>query len=70
MSNEYIAALKEERDFYKAKNKLLVEELTVSDAGIIRRLREWVAHHDKPELYNEYQGLKFYVDKMKGILNE
>lgn len=70
MSKEYIAALKEERDFYKAKSKHLQNDFNKSDAGIAQRLREWVDYHTTPELHRDYPSLGFYVKEMRKVLNE
>jgi len=70
MSEEYIKAIKKERDEWEKKYQDLKEEIRTScdDSMIGKRLKEWVEYEDKPELYADYPNHKYYIDKMKLLL--
>jgi len=68
MNEDYINALKKERDEWRKKYKDLKKEFESSDNGVSINLKSWIENNDKPELYADYPNHKYYVDKMKLLL--
>ena len=70
MTEEYIKALKKERDEWKKKYDELKKEIQTSDTTIGKRLKEWIKMNDTVELCNDYPNHKYYVNKMKQVVKD
>ncbi len=68
-TEEYIKAIKKERDELKKKYKELQKEFNTSDDALVGRIKQWVKNNDTPAYHESYGDSKWMFTILKRIIN-